>query len=56
MTATLLSQAERSKILASIKKLVLKHHINIAGIDYEAWKASVDNRTPELFAGDLGAC
>ena len=53
MTTNSLNQAERSKILASIRKLVPKHHINIAGIDYESWKESVDKRTPELLAGDL---
>jgi len=53
MTPNALNKADRLKILASIKKLVPKHHINVSGIDYDAWKASVDKRTPELLAGDV---
>jgi len=53
MTTNSLNQAERLKILASIKKLVPKHHINIAGIDYEAWKTFVDKQTPDLLARNL---
>jgi C-terminal processing protease CtpA/Prc len=39
---------ERAKILASIKKLVLKHHINVGGVSYNAWTAVVDQRTSGL--------
>jgi carboxyl-terminal processing protease len=39
---------ERAKILASIKKAVLKHHINVGGVSYDAWTAVVDQRTPGL--------
>ena len=39
---------ERARILASIKKLVLKHHINVGGVSYDAWTTTVDQRTPEL--------
>ena len=44
------SPNERAKILASIKKLVLKHHINVGGVSYDAWTTLVDQRTPELLA------
>jgi C-terminal processing protease CtpA/Prc len=43
---------ERAKILASIKKAVLKHHINVGGVSYEAWAALVDQRTPALLETD----
>jgi C-terminal processing protease CtpA/Prc len=39
---------ERAEILASIKKAVLKHHINVGGVSYDAWTALVDERTPGL--------
>ena len=41
---------ERAKILASIKKLVLKHHINVGGVSYDAWTTHVDQQTTELQA------
>jgi C-terminal processing protease CtpA/Prc len=34
--------------LASVKKHVLKHHINVGGIDYDAWVKRVDERAPVL--------
>ena len=43
----------RTKILQSIKKLVLAHHINVAGIDYKAWIKQVDDRAPELLFAEL---
>jgi C-terminal processing protease CtpA/Prc len=43
---------ERAKILASIKTAVLKHHINIGGVSYDAWTALVDQRTSELLDVD----
>jgi len=41
---------ERAEILASIKKLVLKHHINVGGVSYDAWTRLVDQRASELLA------
>ncbi len=32
----------RSQILLAIKKLLLAHHINVAGVDYGGWTTSVD--------------
>jgi C-terminal processing protease CtpA/Prc len=43
----------RTQILRAIKKLVLAHHINIAGVDYGAWTARVDERTADLLAADV---
>jgi carboxyl-terminal processing protease len=43
----------RTQILRAIKKLVLAHHINVAGIDYPAWTERVDSRTKELLATDV---
>ena len=47
-----LSPQARARILASIKKMVLNHHINVGGVSYDAWTASVDQRTPELLAAE----
>ena len=43
-----LNQHQQTEILASIKKRVLKHHINVARVDYDAWVKLVDERTPTL--------
>ena len=45
----------RANILKSIKKLVLAHHINVAGIDYGAWISRVDARAVELLDCDTPA-
>jgi C-terminal processing protease CtpA/Prc len=51
-TKNSLSPNERAKILTSIKKLVLKHHINVGGVSYDAWTTLVDQRTSELLAAE----
>jgi len=43
---------ERAKILASVKTAVLKHHINVGGVSYDAWTALVDQRTPGLLEAE----
>ncbi|HLG97907.1 MAG TPA: S41 family peptidase [Bryobacteraceae bacterium] len=48
-----LDAKQRAGILKSIRKLVLAHHINVAGIDYRIWAEQVDARTPELLNCDL---
>ena len=48
-----LDSKKRSQILKAIKRLVLAHHINVAGIDYDAWTARVDCRAEELLTTDL---
>lgn len=50
-----LDAKSRANILKSIKKLVLAHHINIAGINYGAWTSQVDARTPDLLNCDIPA-
>lgn len=46
-------QKERSRVIAYVKKQVLKHHFNAAGVDYNEWTQSVDQRTSELFSADV---
>jgi C-terminal processing protease CtpA/Prc len=43
-----LKQHQQAEILASIKKRVLKHHINVARVDYDAWVTLVEERAPTL--------
>jgi C-terminal processing protease CtpA/Prc len=51
-TTIALNPQERAKILASVKTAVLKHHINVGGVNYDAWTALVDQRTPGLLEVD----
>lgn len=48
-----LERRKRDQILKSIKKLVLKHHINVGGIDYAVWTNHVGERTADLLAAEL---
>jgi carboxyl-terminal processing protease len=48
-----LDSKKRTQILRAIKKLVLAHHINVAGIDYGTWTARVQDRTAELLTSDV---
>ena len=48
-----LTPNERARILQSIKKLVLAHHINVGGIDYSVWANRLNERTPSLLSVDL---
>jgi carboxyl-terminal processing protease len=43
---------QRAQILKSIKKRVLAHHINLFGVDYDAWCRGVDDRTADLIEDD----
>lgn len=47
-----LSPKERGAIVHRIKKCVLKHHINVAGINYDSWSKRVDDRLAGLLAAD----
>lgn len=49
------SRRERTQILDAIRKHVLKHHINVGGVNYEAWFKLVEQRTPALMGGDTEA-
>ena len=48
-----LTPSKRTEILTRIKKHVLKHHFNVAGVSYEAWTKRVDERAPELLTADI---
>lgn len=50
-----LTEHERTGILAAIRKQVLKHHINVGGVNYDAWLRLMEERTPGLLAGDSEA-
>lgn len=50
-----LNANSRANILKSIKKLVLAHHINVAGVDYGVWTARVDARAADLLGCDTPA-
>lgn len=47
-----LSKKERTEILESIKKRVLKHHFNVAGVDHPTWMGHIDERMPDLMSGE----
>src|SRR5580693_8638373 len=58
MTATnnmTLDSNKRTQILRAIKKLVLAHHINVAGVDYAVWTEHLDQRTAELLTSDVAS-
>jgi C-terminal processing protease CtpA/Prc len=45
-------QKQRSEILATVRKRILEHHVNAAGVNYEDWSRLVDERVPELLSAD----
>jgi carboxyl-terminal processing protease len=51
-TNSSLSPKTRAEILASIKKLVLKQHINVGGVNYDEWTKLVDQQASELLAAE----
>jgi carboxyl-terminal processing protease len=50
-----ISERERTEILGAIRKQVLKRHINVGGVSYEAWFKLMEERTAALIAGDTEA-
>ena len=44
----MLSAAERLKIIARVQKAVLKHHVNLANVDLEAWSQEFSASAPSL--------
>jgi carboxyl-terminal processing protease len=48
----MVTQKDQLKIINRVKILVLKHHFNVANIDYETWSREVDQRAPVLAAAD----
>jgi C-terminal processing protease CtpA/Prc len=49
------SQQERTRIIRSTKKLVRTHHINVGGVNYDAWAKTVDLKLPDLLTADRSA-
>jgi carboxyl-terminal processing protease len=43
-----ISKSEKQAIIAKIKKLVLKYHINVANVDYDTWARGLDAKSPDL--------
>jgi C-terminal processing protease CtpA/Prc len=48
-----LTRKQRTSLLKRIRKLVLEHHVNVAGASYEVWARTFDERTTELLAADM---
>ena len=53
MTFTSLTPKQRTEILASVKKGVLKHHFNVGGVDYDEWARRFDERSASLLGVDI---
>jgi carboxyl-terminal processing protease len=47
--------SQRASVLKSIRKRVLAHHINVAGIDYTEWCSRFDDRSPALVSAGISA-
>jgi C-terminal processing protease CtpA/Prc len=52
MKMAMVTPKDRMKFIKRVKTLVLKHHFNVANVDYEAWSREVDRRAPALAAAD----
>ena len=50
-----LNSKARLEIFKSIKVLVLRHHLNVAAVDYKDWLADLDGRTSDLLSADQAA-
>ena len=48
----MLEPGARLKVISRIKTLVVKHHFNIANVDYAAWSRAVDEQMPTLLPAD----
>jgi C-terminal processing protease CtpA/Prc len=53
MTTTTPGPKERTEILASIKKCILKQHFNVGGVNYSEWDKRFDERSPSLLGVDI---
>ena len=53
MTFTSLTASQRSDILASVKKCIIKHHFNVGGVNYNEWALRFDERSPSLLGVDV---
>ena len=54
-TNTTLTSEQRTGILDSVKKCILKHHFNVGGVDYDEWAMRFDERSPSLLSVDVEA-
>ena len=53
MTLTSLTPRQRTDILASVKKCILKRHFNVGGVNYNEWALRFDERSPSLLGVDV---
>jgi len=53
MTTTTLGPKQRTEILASVKKCILKQHFNVGGVNYSEWAKRFDQRSPSLLGVDI---
>src|SRR3954453_23162444 len=47
-----LSKSKKQAIIAKIRQLVLKHHINVAKVDYDVWTKHLDSQAASLADAD----
>jgi carboxyl-terminal processing protease len=50
-----LTQKQRKNILSNVRRRVLKHHFNVAGVNYDDWLTSFDRRAAELLTVQVDA-
>src|SRR6266480_4841966 len=48
----MLESTDRLRIISRVKAIVVKHHFNIANVDYADWSRAVDEQTPNLLTVD----
>jgi C-terminal processing protease CtpA/Prc len=48
----MLEPAQRLKVISRVKAVVVKHHFNIANVDYAEWCRAVDEQIPTLLKAD----
>jgi carboxyl-terminal processing protease len=48
----MLEPAQRLKVISRVKAVVVKHHFNIANVDYTKWCRAVDEQIPTLLKAD----
>jgi len=53
MTLTSLTPRQRTDILASVKKCILKRHFNVGGVNYNEWALRFDERSPSLLGVEI---
>lgn len=51
----MLESADRLKVISRVKAIVVKHHFNIANVDYADWSRAVEEQIPSLLTADDNA-